>query len=142
MKNLANCKPSEFIRQTARIRKSVAKWLDVTEIMEIRKRVPKLTPLTNDMSDDERQGVIAENKRKQHEQIVANANAILQAVLEDHPDETLEILALVCFIEPEDVDDHAVEEYLDAFTEVIGNSSVINFFISLARLGNLNTLTH
>ena len=96
----------------------------------------------NDMSDDERQGVIAENKRKQHEQIVANANAILQAVLEDHPDETLEILALVCFIEPEDVDDHAVEEYLDAFTEVIGNSSVINFFISLARLENLNTLTH
>lgn len=34
MKNLSNCKPSEFLRQTARIRKSVAKWLEVTDLID------------------------------------------------------------------------------------------------------------
>lgn len=136
MKNLANCKPSEFLRQTSRIRKAVANWLTVTEIMEIRKRLPKLVRVTDDM--DEAQ-VAAENRRRTQEQIRKNAMDILAAVLDDHPDETLEILALLCFVEPEQVDDHSVEEYLEAFTELISNQTVINFFGSLARLERLDT---
>lgn len=136
MKNLANCKPSEFLRQTSRIRKAVANWLTVTEIMEIRRRMPKLVRVTDDM--DEAQ-VAAENRRRTQEQIRKNAMDILAAVLDDHPDETLEILALLCFVEPEQVDDHSVEEYLEAFTELISNQTVINFFGSLARLERLDT---
>lgn len=37
MKNLANCTPSEFLKQTNKIKKSVEKWLKATDIMEIRK---------------------------------------------------------------------------------------------------------
>ena len=37
MKNLANCKPSEFLAQTFKIKKSLQEWLDVTKLMEIRK---------------------------------------------------------------------------------------------------------
>lgn len=136
MKNLANCKPSEFLRQTSRIRKAVANWLTVTEIMEIRRRLPKLVRVTDDM--DEAQ-VAAENRRRTQEQIRKNAMDILAAVLDDHPEETLEILALLCFVEPEQVDDHSVEEYLEAFTELISNQTVINFFGSLARLERLDT---
>ncbi|MBP5475125.1 MAG: hypothetical protein J6X83_02540 [Methanomicrobium sp.] len=140
MKNLANCKPSEFLKQTSLIRKSVARWLDITEILKIRKRLPQLTPVTGDMTADEKMKVVAENKRKSDEQMQKNAMAILEAILDDHPDETLELLALLCFIDPEDVDNYSVEEYLTAFSELISNQAVINFFISLARLGNLNTL--
>ena len=140
MKNLANCKPSEFLKQTSLIRKSVARWLDITEILKIRKRLPQLTPVTGDMTSDEKMKIVAENKRKSEEQMQKNAMAILEAVLDEHPEETLELLALLCFIEPEDADNHSVEEYLRAFSELISNQDVLNFFLSLARLVNLNTL--
>lgn len=141
MKNLANCKPSEFLKQTSKIRKSVAKWLDVTDIMGIRARVPNLVKITDDMTDEKKATTAAENRKKRTEQMKANAQAILDAVLDEHPDETLEILALLCFVEPENVDDHSVCEYLAAFNEIINNEDVVNFFISLARLENRGILT-
>lgn len=141
MKNLANCKPSEFIRQTARIRKSVANWLKVTDIIAIRQRLPELTKLTADMTEEERVKAFADNKTKSAEQMRRNAMDILEAVLDDHPDETLELLALLCFVEPDDVDNHTVAEYLESFTELINDQAVIGFFISLARLGNQNIST-
>ena len=60
---------------------------------------------------------------------------MLDAILEKHPDETLELLALLCFVEPKDVDKHTMDEYLTAITEMITNSAVIGFFTSLQRLG-------
>lgn len=131
MKNLANCKPSEFLVQTNRIRKSVEKWLTVTEIHEIRKRVPKYD---EDMSPEERTKV-------KGEQIRRNMADILDAVLEKHPEETIEVMALACFIEPEDADNHPMTEYLDAIRELISNESVLSFFTSLASLGNSGILT-
>ena len=131
MKNLANCKPSEFLVQTNRIRKSVAKWLTVTEIHEIRKRVPKFD---ENMSPEERTKVKGEQMRK-------NMADILDAILEKHPEETLEVMALACFIEPEDADNHPMSEYLDSIRELISNESVLSFFTSLASLGNSGILT-
>lgn len=138
-KNLANCKPSEFLRQTYRIKKSVEKWLTDTDILNIRKNLPELTPLSKDMSDDERKAAFAENKRKSEEQIKKNMMAILDAIMDTHADETLEILALCCFVDPSAVDDHGIDFYLDNFAEIISNESVISFFSSLAQLGVLNT---
>ena len=37
MKNLSNCKPSEFLAQTIKIKNLVRDWLDATKIMDIRK---------------------------------------------------------------------------------------------------------
>ena len=131
MKNLANCKPSEFLVQTNKIRKSVAKWLTVTEIGEIRKRVPKYD---DSMSAKER--VKAKN-----EQMNKNLSAILDAILEMHPAETLELMALMCFIEPEKADDYPMSVYLQSIGELLADESVLSFFTSLASLANNGTLT-
>lgn len=126
MKNLANCKPSEFLKQTNLIRKSVEKWLKLTDLMNIRNRKPDFTGISVD-DHDKRASIVEEQARQ-------NLNDILYEMLEHHPDETLEILALVCFVDPKDVDNHTVAEYLDALSEIISNKSVLNFFVSLARL--------
>ena len=125
MKNLANCKPSEFLKQTNRVRKSAEKWLTETDIMNIRKRMPELPDITTP----------EERKAAMEEQAWKNMSAILDAAMEDHPDETLELMALMCFVEPEDVDNHPMDEYLEALGELLGNRAVLDFFISLARLG-------
>jgi hypothetical protein len=126
MKNLANCKPSEFLRQTNLIRKSVSKWLTDTDIMNIRKRMPELP---EEVTEEEKKEATLEQAKK-------NLNAIFDAVLDEHPDETLEVLALLCFIEPSHVDDYEITEYFESFNELINNKAVLSFFLSLMRLAN------
>ncbi len=124
MKNLANCKPSEFLKQTNRIRKSVSKWLADTDVLNIRKRMPNIP---DDATDEERKKAIERQAKE-------NLNALLDAILEEHPDETLELLALLCFVEPEDVDNYEMTEYLTSFNELINNKAVLSFFMSLTQL--------
>lgn len=125
LKNLANCKPSEFLKQTNKIRKSVSKWLTLTDIQNIRKRKPELS---EDMTDEEKKAAI-------QKQGIENFNAILDSALDEHPDETLEVLALASFVDPKDVDKHSISEYLESFNEVINNKDVLGFITSLAELG-------
>ena len=129
-KNLANCTPREFLKQTNRIKKSVEKWLTVNEISEIRKRMPDLTKIDGTLL----------RKEAIRKQSMENVSAILDNALDKHPDETLEVLALCCFIEPEEIDTIKVTDLLASFNELVGNEEVIGFFISLARLGQMNTL--
>lgn len=126
MKNLANCKPSEFLQQTNKIRKSVSKWLTDTDIVNIRKRMPEID---ESVSEEERKNALDKQATK-------NINAIFDAILEDHPTETLELLALMCFVEPENVDDYEMSEYINSFNELINNTSVLSFFTSLTKLAN------
>lgn len=135
MKNLANCKPSEFLKQTNRVRKAVEKWLTDTDIMNIRKNVPEPIKGTKGMSDKEKKEALADYQRRREVQARENLSRILDAVMEEHPDETLELLALLCFVEPENVDDYPISDYLDSLTEMLSNESVISFFTSLARWG-------
>ena len=128
MKTLASCTPTEFIRQTVRIRRAVEKWLTDTDILNIRKRVPDFD---EDATPDQR-------KEAMQRQALANFDAIFDAMFEDHPEETLEVLALVCFVEPADVDAHPVSEYLAAVNEVLNDSAVLSFFSSLVRLGQMS----
>lgn len=138
MKNLANCKPSEFLRQTSKIKKSVEKWLTDTDILNIRKNMPELEKIGVNMSVEEKAEIYSRNKEKLKAQSRANASKILDAVLDKHPDETLELLALICFVEPEKVDDHSISEYFEAITEMMENQAVIGFFTSLMRWGQMN----
>lgn len=138
MKNLANCKPSEFLIQTNKIRKSVAKWLTVTDILNIRKRLPELEEAGDGATIEERQAVVDRNMKRRNEQIKQNLMDILDSMLVDHPTETLEILALCCFVEPEDVDNHPMSEYIGAITELIETKEVMSFFISLAKLAKID----
>jgi len=139
LKTLANCKPSEFLRQSNRIRKAAAEWLTATDILEIRKNVPELEEIDDSMSDAAKVAIATKNRRALEEQARENLMSILDAVMDEHPDETLNLLALMCFVEPEHVDDHSMAEYLEAFTELINDEAVMGFFTSLARLGQTPT---
>lgn len=124
MKTLANCKPSEFLQQTVKIKNIVSDWLEKTKIMEVRKIAPKLTEgMTEDMKAE---AIKAQGKK--------NIMNMLDIACEKYPEETVKVLAVCCFIEPEEADNHPMGEYLEAFGEMIGDKSVISFFISLARL--------
>lgn len=138
MKNLANCKPSEFLIQTNKIRKSVQKWLDVTGVAEIRKRLPKLEVAPANCSDEERAEVIKRNKELKRKQMQDNLFAILDEMLENHTKETIEILALCCFIEPDDAENHSMVEYIGAINDLLGSKEVLDFFLLLAKLGQTN----
>lgn len=135
MKNLANCKPSEFLKQTNKIRKSVENWLTITDVMNIRKRMPEKMPEMNkDMSKEEGKAVLEKRQEMMAEQSRRNLSAMLDAMLEEHPDETLEILALCCFVEPENVDEHTVSEYLLSINELLADEAVRDFFSLLMSL--------
>lgn len=139
MKTLANCKPTEFFAQTNKIRKAVKNWLDVTEILEIRKRVPSLKTPQKAESKEELEKNLEERKQAFAKQTRENLFDMLEAILEDHPQETIELMALVCFIEPKDADNHMMSEYLTAINELMNDKAVIDFFYSLASLGTVNT---
>jgi hypothetical protein len=139
MKTLASCKPSEFLKQTNLIRKSVEKWLTETDIMNIRKRLPHREAIPIDATSEEREAINARNEKAIKEQMSQNLSAILDAVLEEHADETLEVMALCCFVEPKDVDSHTMAEYLSAINELINDESVMSFFTSLVRMGQIST---
>lgn len=140
-KNLANCKPSEFLRQTNKIRKSAARWLTDTDVLNIRKNLPTLKQITEDMTDEEKKAVFEENKALSAEQSKENLSKILDAILEEHPEETVELLALMCFIEPEEAENHPIGEYITVASELISNADVLNFFTSLIRLESAGILS-
>ena len=75
-------------------------------------------------------------QRKEALERQANENlmAIFDAIMEEHPEETLELLALMCFVEPKDIDNHEMSEYLGAIAELVSNQNVLNFFTSLVGL--------
>lgn len=135
MKNLANCKPSEFLSQTSKIRKSVEKWLELTDIINIRKRMPIGMPeITADLSKDELEAVNEKRRQMLLKKAKENLSAILDACLDDYPNETLEILALCCFVNPEDVDNYEMKDFLNAALDMIEDETVIRFFTLLMRL--------
>lgn len=124
MKNIANCKPSEFLAQTVKIRKYTAEWLTATKIFEIRKKQPEY-----------KKGATAEeNKMALEEQGLNNFYEILDSIMEDNADKTLGLLALLNFVEPENVDDYAVAEYLGSIGEMLSCPEVLSFFSSLVQL--------
>ena len=124
MKNLANCAPREFFAQTVKIKKSVEVWLKETDVLNIR----KIKPIIPD-------GATNEEKRASIEkQARANLSKMFDAIMEEHPEETLELLALLCFVDPKDVDNYPMCNYLGAIGEMLGNQDVIGFFTSLVQL--------
>ena len=134
MKNLATCKPSEFVAQTAKIKTAVANWMDAIDLMKIRAIQPKYEVLPIDATPEQRAEIIKKNAEIQKKQTMQNLSKILDNMLAEHPQETLEVLALCCFVEPEHVDDYTIDEYMNCIMEMMQNKSVINFFSLLAQM--------
>lgn len=139
LKTLVNCKPSEFLKQTNRLKKSVEKWLTETDIVNIRKKVPALDPIPIDATVEKKAEIFAINKKRMEEQARKNVSEMLDAILEAHPDETLEVLALCCFIEPKDIDNYTMRDLLVPINSLLNDEAVIDFFTSLASLGQMIT---
>lgn len=135
MKNLTNCTPIEFLKQTNRIRHSVEKWLKVTDIMNIKNSLPNFVEINDDMSEEERKEKADINKELVREQNQKKLSLILDKCLDEHAEETLELMALMCFVEPEHINENSAMEYLKEVTEMISNKDVLDFFSSLIRLG-------
>ena len=134
MKTLANCTPREFLKQTNRIRMAVEKWLTDTKILEIRSRVPDFPEPTKPKDKEELEKGAEERKKAVAEQIRKNTFDMLEAMLDTNLEETLEVLALICFIEPEEIDNYTMSQLLGGLNDVMNDESVIGFFASLVKL--------
>lgn len=141
MKNLATCKPSEFVAQTVKIRNAVSNWVELIKLSEIRNTQPKYITLPADAPAEQRAEVIKQNAQIKQQQAIDNLNKILDGMLVEHPQETLNVLALCCFVDPKDVDKHTMDEYLDCVMDMLQNKSVIRFFSLLVQLDQTSTLT-
>lgn len=121
-KNLTNCNLKEFMTQTRLIKHYVEKWLKDTDIMNIRKNLPEIP---DDASDEERKELLTEQGMK-------NASAIFDVILDEHPDETVELIALLCFVPFSEIEEHPMTYYMESITEMLNDKTVWDFFISLA----------
>lgn len=133
-KNLTNCTPTEFLQQTNKIRKSVEKWLKITDIANIRKETPTLIEIPEGATDEEKADIQAKNKALAAEQAKTNISRILDAAMEEHAKETLEILALAAFVDPKNVDDYPMSFYFKTFAAIISDEDTMSFFGLLGSL--------
>lgn len=141
IKTLATCDEIEFLRQTNKIRKAVQNWLTVTEIQKLRSRLPELEIAPKDATKEQREAIAAKNDELTKKQALENLDAMLDAMLEDHPEETAEIMKLCCFVDPADKTSHHISFYMQAFTEMLQDEAVIGFFISLVNVAKRLGLT-
>lgn len=133
IKTLSTCTDIEFLQQTNKIRHAIKEWLDVTDIMKIYRRAADIEEIP--VGDEAKAEVIREkNKKLIRNQFMKNLDEILDSILEKHPEETLKVLRLCCFVDPDD-DSHKVTYYLGAFSQMMGDQDVIDFFTSLINLG-------
>lgn len=128
MKNLSNCKPSEFLAQTIKIKNLVRDWLDATKIMDIRKN---FSQVDKNLPTEERTNAIVN-------QALSNWSDMLDRMFVDNAEKTLALIALVNFVEPERVDDYEMGDYLQSISELLSDSRVLSFFTSLVRLNQQN----
>lgn len=137
MKNLANCKPTEFCKQAYKTKKAAEKWMKDTNIIELRGRIPELVKITKEMTEEEKQNAFRENQQRIKKAGLENALEILDKALGEHAEETLEVLAYCFFLEPSEIDNYQVKDFLQGITELLTTPEVVGFFTSVAQLGQI-----
>lgn len=137
-KNLTNCNLKEFMLQTRLIKHHVEKWLTETDIMNIRKNLPELPDLpelgdnATPAAKEEYEKLLAERKEKLTEQGMKNASAMFDAIFDEHPEDTITLIALLCFVPADEIEDYPMTYYMESITEMLNDTKVWDFFISLA----------
>lgn len=135
MKNLANCSPSEFIPQTVKIKRVASKWLKEIAWAEIKQQDKKKLEVADDNATaEERVEFFKKNVEIQKENRMDKLSKLFDNAFEKYPEDTLTVLALSCFVEPENVDDHPMSDYFECLTEMMCNKAVVNFFTCLLSL--------
>lgn len=134
VKTLANCKPSEFVKQTVAIKKAAESWMKATDIINIFRSPVNFKTASKDATPEERAEVIKENKKIQEDAGMERLSKLFTTALEENPEKTLELMALCCFVEPENVDEHPIKWYMKAISELLHDEDVLSFFTSVASL--------
>lgn len=145
MKTLANCNPIEFLSQTGRIKKQIEKYFNDTKVIEIL-RAPisgqiekELEEVTKGLDRKEHAHQIAAAvQTAKRKQTLQNISKALDVCLIDKPRETAELLGLVCFIEPEDIDQYKGVDFLKPAFDVLSNDACVNFLSSVMNSGQMN----
>lgn len=120
--------PRECAAQMYRVSTAIEKWLTVTDVQNIKKKIPKVS---NEAKSEERDEAVAEQMRK-------NAFAVLDVVLGEHRDETLELLAMLCNIEPKELDEYPTRELMRCINELLNDKDFVGFFVSCVQLARMN----
>lgn len=125
MKTIAELTGGDFLRHCNKVRHSVAKIISETGVLELRKRQPELTGKETKV----------EISAKRDEQSKKNIDAMLDCLLEEHADKTMELLNLLVIREEGDPEEIPDFDLIAIGLDLIGNQKVMNFFISAASSG-------
>lgn len=118
MKHLANCTPTEFMKQAVKVRRPFREWIERTGIPAIRARRPEGF---EDMTPDERREALIIQSRENMADIVA-------AAIEEDFEGTVNLLCLATFTDPAEFDSHPFSEYLSAVNAMLSDEGVKGFF--------------
>lgn len=129
MKTLGNCSPVEFLRQTNKIRHASAAFMKETGVLELRKRRPELT---GKETDAEKRAALDKQARK-------NLSDMADLLMDTNAEKTAELLGMLCFVEPEDVANAKGIDFLTPAIELLNSRPVMDFLLSLAKLGEMST---
>ena len=133
-KNLANCTPDEFLDQSFLIMDAAEKFMKVNDILGIRgRKVEGLQEIPKD-NEEEADRIRRENAKKITAQRMKNVKDLLTSMMHTHKSETLELLALSCFIDPADVNNYTMAYLLRNVGEILSNQDMLAFFTSAAQL--------
>ena len=132
MKTLANCTDVEFLRQTNKIRKYAEAWLKNTGVLEIRRR--ELPTPDESLSEEAK-------KAAYRQSAMQRLNDMLDTALDTHAEETARLLRMMCFVDENDAEALKMPTIIKAVSEIMADEDVLDFFISLRRLGQKSTET-
>lgn len=124
-KTLANCKAADFLRQANKIRKSAKEYYDALNISGIRDRMAKKYAAQDESGK--------EATRAEY------VSEILDAILDENAEKTVEIVGMVAFMEPEQAQELDPAEMFDILLECLASERVMTFFIKMASLGGSDT---
>ena len=129
-KTLLTCTPREFLIQTNRMKKAVERWATETDIKHlITQKAPDIEALTGDEAKDE--VIKARNAERATQQNRLNLSAIFDAALEEHTDETLEIIGMMFFMTADELNELQSRELLIPLNEMLNDEAIIGFFSTL-----------
>ena len=128
MKVLSQFEGVEFLKRCNKIRKEVQSFLKETNVLKIREHLPKFTG----------KETAEEKAEMQRAQATQNINDMLDVMLEEYPEKTIELFR--CFIELEDGEpEPSGMDLVMTGMNIITDNRVMDFLLSLIRLGQMNT---
>ena len=128
MRTIANLNGIEFLRAVNRTRHAVEKLMTVTDVLTIWRKNPTFTGKETP----------EEKMAMQKNQIKQNLNDMLDALLEEHPEETYACIMAMCVSDEGEPEPDGIEMVMAAFN-LISDKRVLDFLFSLGKSGLIDT---